>query len=145
VLGGSGAKVVSLYFAEEDTLWLIPENRVIEEKNIALAVMNALLAGPTQDGLISLIAEDVSVLSLEIKNKAAYLDLSPEFNNVNYGSGPEASMLGMIVNTLTELQGIEVVFITVQGNIPECFRHIGSSGPFIWDDNLLKKFRAGNQ
>lgn len=104
-----------------------------------LAVLEALLAGPSSQGLISLIPQGVKVQALEIREKTAYVDFSAEINKVNYGSGPEAAMLTMIVNTLTELEGIEAVYITSDGKIPECFHHIGSSGPFTWSEALLKK------
>lgn len=135
---------VNLYFAEEESFRLVAEKRVIEEDNLPLAALQALFAGPRTGGLITLIADGVQVVSLEVKNGVAYLDLSPEFNNVNYGSGAEAAMLGMIVNTLTELNGIEAVYITVEGRVPGCLHHIGSSGPFTWSKNLLKKPRLGS-
>ena len=141
--GCSADKGVNLYFAEEEAFWLVAEKRVIKDENQPLAIINALLAGPTETGLVTLIPDGVRVLSLEVQNGIAHLDLSPEFNNVNYGSGPEAAMAGMIVNTLTGLEEIHTVYITVEGQIPECFQHIGSSGPFTWNDSLLKRLRLG--
>jgi len=128
---------VNLYFPEEGSFLLVPEIRSIKGDS-PLAVVNALLAGPTTPGLITLLPEGVRVLALTVRDNTAHLDFSAEFNNVNYGSGPEAAMLGMVVNTLTELEGIAAVYITVEGNTPECFKHIGSSGPFTWSGALLK-------
>ena len=138
LLGGCSQKGVSLYFPEEETFWLVAEKRVIEAENMPLAVMNELLAGPSEEGLTTLIPVGVQIVSLEVQNGVIYVDFSSEFNDVNYGAGPEAAMAGMIVNTLTSLDGIDAVYLTVLGEIPECFEHIGSSGPFTWNESLLK-------
>lgn len=142
VLAGSllaaPASSVHLYFPEEETLWLVAESRTVQGNNLPLAAVNALLEGPRQEGLTSLIPPGVSVRFLEVTDKICFVDFSPEFNDVNYGSGPEATMLGMIVNTLTKLDDIEAVYITVEGETPECFKHIGCSGPFTWNGCLLK-------
>jgi len=140
VLCGCNGDGVNLYFPETETFWLVPENRVLDSEE-PLAVLNALLAGPSQQGLTSLIPDGVRVKSLQVQQGVCYVDFSSEFNRVYYGSGPEAAMLGMIVNTLTELEGIEAVYITVEGEVPKCFHHIGSSGPFTWNDSLLKRLR----
>lgn len=130
---------VRLYFPEEESFWLVPEIRKIEAKDPdPLDVVNALLAGPQRAGLTTLIPNGVTVRSLEVHQGVCHVDFSAEFDNTDYGSGPEAALLGMIVNTLTMLQGIEAVYITVEGQVPKSFRHIGSSGPFTWNDSLVK-------
>ena len=53
---------------------------------------------------------------------------SAQFDNTNYGSGPEAALMGMIVNTLTSLRELRRC-ITVEGQVPLSFGHIRSSGP----------------
>lgn len=131
---------VSLYFPEEGSFWLVQEVREIEAKD-PLDVVNALLAGPQRAGLTTLIPQGVTVRSLEVHQGVCHIDFSAEFNNANYGSGPEAALLGMVVNTLTGLDGIEAVYITVEGEVPRCFAHIGSSGPFTWNESLVKKLR----
>lgn len=135
-------ETVDLYFAEEDSFLLVAERGLVAGENIPLETMNALLAGPRQRGLVSLIPSGVSVRSLEVRDGVCRVDFCPGFNNVNYGSGPEAAMLGMIVNTLTLLEGIDTVYITVEGKVPGSFKHIGSAGPFSWNGSLVKDFGA---
>lgn len=141
LLCGCSQGGVNLYFPEEETFWLVSETREIDDLDLPRAVLNELLAGPRQQGLTTLIPRGVVIRSLEVRQGVCYVDFSSEFNEANYGSGPEAAMLGMIVNTLTGLEGIDAVYITVEGQVPESFRHIGSSGPFTWSDSLIKKLR----
>lgn len=135
----SCAKGVSLYFPEEGSLYLVPETREIDAEDLPLAVVNALLAGPRRAGLTTLIPQGVTVRSVTVQQGICHVDFSSEFDNTNYGSGPEAALMGMIVNTLTSLEGIEAVYITVEGRVPLSFGHIGSSGPFSWNGSLVKK------
>lgn len=140
LLAFANPQTVDLYFAEDDSLLLVAERGLVAGENIPLETLNALLGGPRQRGLVSLIPPGVSVNSLEVSDGVCRVDFCAGFNNVNYGSGPEAAMLGMIVNTLTRLEGIDTVYITVEGKVPGCFGHIGSTGPFSWDGSLVKDF-----
>ena len=64
------------------------------------------------------------------------MDFSSEFDNTNYGSGPEAALMGMIVNTLTSLRELRRC-ITVEGRVLSfAYRELG---PFSWNGSLVRK------
>jgi len=79
----------------------------------AVAVVERLLAGPADRGLESPLPEGVSLLSLEIRDRMAYVDLSSGFNQL---AGVELSMADYCLTmSLTALDGIGAVRITAQG------------------------------
>lgn len=118
-----GARTPIYYLAAEDasrggdriracyeTLGLEQDATVRDE---AAAVVSRLLEGPTDRELESPLPAGVELLSLEVRDRTAYVDLSGSFNQL---AGVELSMADYCLTlSLTALDGIGAVRITAQG------------------------------
>lgn len=118
-----GARTPIYYLAAEDasrggdriracyeTLGLGQDATVRDE---AAAVVGRLLEGPTDRELESPLPAGVELLSLEVRDRTAYVDLSGGFNQL---AGVELSMADYCLTlSLTALDGIGAVRITAQG------------------------------
>ena len=93
-----------------ETLGLGQDATVRDE---AAAVVSRLLEGPTDRELESPLPAGVELLSLEVRDRTAYVDLSGSFNQL---AGVELSMADYCLTlSLTALDGIGAVRITAQG------------------------------
>lgn len=89
------------------------EDAGVEEQ--AAAVVERLLQGPEEDGLAAPVPSGVELLSLEIRDRRAYVDLSGGFGQL---SGVDLALADYcLALSLTALEGISAVSITVQGRV----------------------------
>lgn len=89
----------------------LPENTGLAVE--AAAVVEKLLSGSEDGTLYSPLPSGVELLGLEIRDRTAYVDLSGGINNL---SGVELALADYcLALTLTALDGIGAVAITVQG------------------------------
>jgi germination protein M len=116
---------VKLYFANESGDKLIAAYREkFYSTNISLErfVVDEILAGPSGKiaGLYATISPDTKILSVMTKDGICYLNFDSNFltvvNNVNLDVE-----IYSIVNSLTELQGVNRVQILVDGDVPDVF------------------------
>jgi hypothetical protein len=114
-----------LYFANADNTKLKLEIRYVgtaevkkSDVTLATAVMNELIKGPSDNTAFksTIPAETKLVSPIQIENKVATVNLSKEFKTKHPG-GKEAERMTIysIVNSLTELEGIEKVKFTIDG------------------------------
>jgi len=109
---------ITLYYANEDNSQVLTEKRNVKiprEKTLQQISVEELLKGPETDGLISTIPEGTKLLNLEVKDKIATVNLSKDFTGFP-GTMAESLAIISIVNTLTDLEGIEKVEILVEGS-----------------------------
>ena len=89
----------------------VPENAPL--KVTARAVVERLLAGPEDGGLLSPLPEGTELLSLDIQDRRVYVDLNGGINRL---SGVELAMADYCLTlSLTKLDGISSVTLTSQG------------------------------
>lgn len=114
-----------LYFANEDNTKLKLEIRYVDGddvkkslNNLASAVINELIKGPSDDVAFkrTVPAEAKLRSPVNINNKIATVDMSKEFKTKHPG-GKDAEKMTIysIVNSLTEIDGIEKVKFTIDG------------------------------
>jgi len=134
---------VTLYFSDSDAMYVVPERREIEfrdEKDIPEETFKALMEGPRTEGLHPVIPKGTKLYSIKVEDGLAVVDLSKEFvDNSPGGTASEAMTLGGIVNTLTELEGIEKVQFLIEGEKREVYTHAVFDEPFERDESLIKK------
>ncbi len=116
--------VMKLYFPGKEGITILNEQREVEVKDGAVirAAVAALIEGPkdTKKMRVSL-PSDTRLLGAKVVNKVVTLDFSQEFTKPN--DTAEILEKVSLVNTLTEIQGIEKVHILIEGN-----EWIGPSG-----------------
>lgn len=109
--------ILSLYFANEKGDKLKNQSSVLEyNANLAIekVVVEQLIAGPTEEGFYATVPKDTKVVSVTTKDGVCYVNLDTGFTAQGY------NVLGMvtiysIVNSLTDLPGINSVQILVNG------------------------------
>lgn len=142
----SGKKeTVTLYFPDEQAMYVVPEKREItvkDDKSIAQIVIEELMKGPTVPGLTATsIPKDAKLLSAEVKDGIAYVNFSKELieNHVG-GSTGEMMTIVPIVNSLTELPGINKVQFLVEGKKEQTLAgHVIFDEPFERMEEWIKK------
>lgn len=126
-------RVVTLYFKHKYFDYLVPETRKVihDRQTYEQLVVEELMKGPTAHDRVSIMPSEVKVLDVSQKGETVFVNLSEEFNNPIdltdlYGkadipeekkSRVQAEMKRLaiysIVNTLTELDGVNQVKILV--------------------------------
>ena len=109
---------ITLYYANEGNSEVLTEKRTVtipRDKSLPQVALEELLKGPETDGLKSTIPDGTKLLELDIKDKIATVNLSGEFTGFP-GTMAESMAIISIVNTLTDLDGIEQLRILVEGN-----------------------------
>lgn len=133
---------VTVYRASGDGQTLVGEVYTVAKTNETIAqAMGLLLAEPSNDTNWSTIPEGTKVRSIHFANGIARIDFSPEIvKNFRGGSAGELLLVGSIVNTLTEIRGVEKVRIMVNGKQVESIGgHVDLSEPIGRMNDLLKK------
>jgi len=123
---------IRLYFANEDNTKLKLEIRYIDDpdakkslSNLASIVINELIKGPSDDTAFrrTVPAEAKLHSPVSINGKVATVDMTKEFCTKHPG-GKDAEKMTIysIVNSLTELEGIEKVKFLIEGKTQKEFK-----------------------
>ena len=110
--------VMNLYFTNETADGLAPESVRIRYNNsipLEQAVVQNLINGPESEGLYPTFPDDTKLISVSTKNGTCYVNLSEAFLARPMVSRPEIAVYSL-VNSLTEIVGINSVSISVNGS-----------------------------
>lgn len=139
------AQEVNLYFSDDQAMYLVAEKRSLntqgDQKQLASAIVNELIAGPKQAKLHATMPQGSSLLSLEIANGLATVNLNQDFQSKHSGgSTGEMMTIYSLVNSLTDLQGIQQVQLLVEGKKLETLKgHLDISQPLTRNTDIIKK------
>lgn len=132
---------LTLYFAAENGKHLRKAVRSVEyNSNISLekVVLENLIGGPIGDDLYPTINSNTKIISVTVKDKICYVNLSEDFLNQQYTILPELTIYSL-VNSLIELNGVNKVQIAIDGETNAVFRDaISLSSPFERNLDVLK-------
>lgn len=126
-LTAAGAEVL-LYFADDDASYLVPELRRFPDEAGATPelILRALIEGPTDDSLSPTLPPTTQVLGIEregdvliVNFDSAIRDAPIRGDRYVRGSAGELMAVYSIVHSLTELPGIERVWIQIEGEVVE--------------------------
>lgn len=115
---------LSLYFAAENGKHLVKVLRPVEyNSNISLErlVVEKIIGGPEAEGTNPTVNPNTKIISIAVKDNICYVNLSKEFLVTQNDVLPEVTVYS-IVNSLIELQNINKVQISVEGNNAVIFR-----------------------
>ena len=134
---------VTLYFADENAEYLTPERRnitILSSETIEKVIVEELIKGPTEGGHSATIPQGTKLLSLETKNNVCFVNFSKSFiEKHSGGTSAEALTIYSIVNSLTELSGIDRVQFLIEGEKKEEFFEFIFNEPFLPDKSLIKQ------
>ena len=117
---------IKVYFVDAEMMRLIPVKttmpRTSAEKT-ARCVLDALIKGHDDNPKIRrLIPREKNCMTVKVKDKTAYVDLkSSMFASHPDGRDPEILTVYSIVNSLTDIDGIENVRFTIDGEVKKDF------------------------
>lgn len=133
--------VLNLYFAGADDKQLEKEEREIQYYgtiSMERQVVEELIAGPSEgSSLHPVMPQDLKILNVSTKDSICYVNLSSEFIE----EAPDltgAVTVYSIVNSLTELPGINKVQISVEGNSGLMLKEVSLEKPLERDLSRVK-------
>lgn len=138
---------ITLYFSDDQAMYLIPEDREIKiDKEstpvmMAEAIVKELIAGPTDTKFIATIPPEAKLLSIKITDDIASVDFSEELKSKHPGgSTGELMTLNSLANSLTELPEINQVQILINGEKVESLAgHADLTQPLTRDETVINK------
>jgi len=139
-------KEITLYFSDQQAQFLVAEKRSVkvasdDTHTVAQAIINELIAGPKQANMVKTVPPEAKLLSLSIENKLTSVDFSQEIKTKHWGgSTGETMTILSIVNSLTELPGIEKVQFLIEGQKEDTLAgHWDISSPISRDESIIAK------
>ena len=147
-LGGTaGETTVNLYFADENGSLLLLDTRsisVMELSEEAEYVVNQLLAGPEKTDLRDVFPKGVQLRSIQISGGVCTVDFTFDFlEHIPESAAEERLMIYALVNSLTELDPITAVRITVDGQRVGYYRYLNLAEPLERDETAIGPVRTG--
>ena len=135
---------LTLYFPDNDVLYLYPEKREVEinkGEHLAPVVLEELFKGPVSENLSAGLDGEDLVLSVSVGEGICTVDFHDDFTLLNSGgTARETFAIGSIVNSLCELDGIEQVKINIGGiTNAEFGGHFTLEAPFSFQKELIAK------
>ena len=109
---------LSLYFSNSDGTELVKESRVVHySTNISLEklVMEQLIEGPKSSKSLATVPATTKIITISLVEGVCYVNVDNSFQNQNQEIKEEV-VLYSIVNSLTELQGVTKVQISINGD-----------------------------
>lgn len=123
----------ALHFRRKDSQELGFEFRVFrltESDSVAQVVLEALIAGPQDEGLERILPADLKVLSARQEGKVCYVDLSGVFlQQIPQQEWEQQMVIDSLVNTLCSLENVEQVQLLVEGQPLEWYGDVLVSQP----------------
>ena len=103
-------------------------------------MLTELMAGPRTHDLWSAIPDDTKLLSVETKGGICTVNFSREYiENSPGGTAAERMAIYSVVNTLTELDGVEKVQFLIEGKKEKIYTHAVFDEPFSRDESIIAK------
>lgn len=138
---------IKIYFADSNDRYLMGDQRSVvlsENESAAVYIMQQLIAGPTDEQLQPTIPEGTELLSVTQEGTLCTVDLSAEFReNVPKTEQEERMTVYSIVNSLTELEGIDQVLILCEGQSIGIYRYLDLSEPFVRNEDTIGPVLTG--
>ena len=136
--------LLTLYFPDNDALYLHPEVREVETvkgEELASIVLDELFKGPVSENLSPCLDGEKLVNSVTVSDGLCTVDFNEDFAILNSGgSTRESFAIGAIVNSLCSLEGIDEVKININGNPDGVFGgHFTLEAPFAPQNDLIAK------
>lgn len=117
-INSSVEATLNLYFSNKEGTKLVKEVRTVHystNTSMEKLIMEQLIEGPKKSGKLATVPAGTKIISVSVADGVCYVNLSDSFKNQNAEVNEEV-VLYSIVNSLTELQGVSKVQISVNGS-----------------------------
>lgn len=135
-------EILTLYFPDKSMEYLFAEKRDVTliDNSVEKTIVHELIKGTSEGELFSGIPQSTKVLSVETKDGICFVNLSSHFVNEHAdGSTLEAFSVYSIVNSLTEIDGINSVQFLIEGKKDGALKHIVFDVPFERNESYIKR------
>ena len=109
---------LTLYFSNSDGTALVPEERKVTysaSTSMEKLIMQQLIEGAKESGHLSTIPPATKIFNIAVSDHVCFVNLDDAFRNQNVEIS-ESIVLYSIVNSLTQLQDVNQVLISVNGD-----------------------------
>ena len=134
---------LTLYFSDANAENLIPEIRRVKLRrgdSLEKLVMQELIRGPESQETGATVPTETKIRSIETKDSVCFVNLSAEFVTKNpSGISGERMTVYSIVNSLTELSGVDKVQFLVEGEKKDVYLHMTFNEPIERDVSMIQK------
>ena len=117
--------MVSLYFLDKTTNTLKSEGKLIDSalllQNPYKELINLLIKGPSNDGLLNVFPDNTQVLDAYIQNGCVTIDFSEEILNFE-NEEQQYNIVNSILNTLTQLNEVSSIKILINNENSSYFK-----------------------
>lgn len=130
---------INLYYANKSGDALVKTNKKIcYNKNVSLekVVAEQIIGGPDQSGCYQSVPSSTKLLSISVKDKVCYVNLSSDFASDMVNARSNVTIYSL-VNSLTGLDGIDGVKILVNGNSNLMYRDVISLDSIFYMNNEI--------
>ena len=135
---------LTLWFPSADGSCLKEEQRrltIAQFKPVEEYVLEELLRGPRGKNAVSAIPTGTALRSVHIGGGVCTVDFSEEFySNRPLNAVEERMKIFSLVNTLTELDGVDSVLITVEGRSISCYSHLSLTKPLLRCEEFTESY-----
>ncbi|MBP3949593.1 GerMN domain-containing protein [Bacillus suaedae] len=137
------SQTIHLFFSDDQVMDMYFVERSVESdaEQPLQEALELWIAGPTEEGLVSLVPEDTTIQSVEIIDGTAHVSFSENILEAQVGSGTEEMLLQQVA-LIMEQFGYPKTQLLIDGEVrPQFFGHIDTSQPIVADspDNYEKK------
>jgi germination protein M len=133
---------VTLYFGDQDAMYLVPETRevVLGNKKLEEAVIAELIEGPSRSDLFQTVPKEAKLISIEVVDGVAYVNFNQDFQAKHWGgSTGELMTLYSITNSLAKLPEIEQAQFLLEGKkVESILGHAVTSEPIDPNWRMVK-------
>ena len=134
---------VTLYFGDQDAMYLVPETRkvVLGNQKLEEIVIAELIEGPSKSDLFQTVPKEAKLISIEVVDGVAYVNFNQDFQAKHWGgSTGEMMTLYSITNSLAELPEIEQVQFLLEGKkVESILGHAITSEPMSPNWKMVKE------
>ncbi len=122
---------ITLYFSDDQAMFLKPEKRTVEKggKPLADLLIEQLIEGPRTEGLHRTIPEEAKLISVEVVDGVAFVNFSREMQTKHWGGSTGERMTSQsVAHTLAQLPEVEKVQFLIEGQKEEAIWGHGYTG-----------------
>lgn len=135
-------QTVTLYFGAIDGKSIVAEQRSIQVKQsltLEYQIVEQLIAGPDKTMLVGIVPKHTKINDIKTEEGICYVNLSDDFIKSGANSVEERKLIiYSIVNSLTELQGVNKVQFLIDGEKINAINNIDFSKPFDRNESVIK-------
>lgn len=137
---------INIYYADQNWRYLIGQEisvNLAAEDDICDHLLEQLATPPDGSGLLSALPKNTQLLGATVEDGLCTLNFSQEFvsNGWNENEAQRLTLLS-IVNTLTQLDTIEQVEFSVEGNLLARYRQLAIAEPLMADERAIGPVRT---